>query len=120
METLNTLFWKNLELLADGSTLVVDRPQGSVHPRHPECIYPHDYGYLEEILSSDGAGLDVWLGSLTDRRLTGILCTVDMLKRDVEIKLLLGCTPAEMDEICRHQNQGFMSAVLLPRPVELE
>ncbi len=46
------------------NSLVIDRPKGSSHPRYPHVIYPLDYGYLENTTSSDGDGIDVWLGSL--------------------------------------------------------
>ena len=46
------------------------------------------------------------------------LCTVDGVKRDVEIKLLLGCTPAEMEEIRQFQTGGSMAAILVVRPPE--
>ena len=32
----------------------IDRPTGSRHPRHPEILYPVNYGYVEEILSCGG------------------------------------------------------------------
>ena len=70
------------------------------------------------IPAADGGGLDVWLGSLPGRQITGILCTVDCVKRDVEIKLLLGCTPAEMEEIRQFQTSGSMAAILVVRPPE--
>ena len=30
---------------------------------------------------------------------TGVLSTIDLLKRDIEVKVLLGCSPAEIEEI---------------------
>jgi len=38
--------------------------------------------------------------------LTGILCTFDRLKRDAEIKLLIGCTHQDVETI-----QGFNDAM---------
>lgn len=34
-------FWEALDLLADNSEIVIDRPKGSVHPKYPECHYVH-------------------------------------------------------------------------------
>ena len=45
-------------------------------------------------------GIDVWRGSLPEGRLDAVVCTVDVRKRDAEIKLLLGCTAAEKHAIC--------------------
>ncbi len=39
----------------------VDRPIGSSHPRHPENIYPINYGYVEGIIAGDGAEQDVYI-----------------------------------------------------------
>lgn len=39
----------------------VDRPLGSAHPRHPELIYPVNYGELPGTLSGDGHPTDAYL-----------------------------------------------------------
>ena len=85
-------FWQEIAQLAKTNSIIIDRPKGSAHPRYPKVIYPLDYGYLENTTAADGGGIDVWLGSLKTKILTGILCTFDTLKRDMEIKILLGCT----------------------------
>jgi F420 biosynthesis protein FbiB-like protein len=88
-------FWENLEALVSASRVVIDRPMGSAHPRFPEVIYPLDYGYLEGSRSADGAGLDLWLGSSGEKSLQALILTVDLTRRDAEIKLLLGCSDLE-------------------------
>lgn len=85
-------FWEEMTRLAASSLIVIDRAQGTTHPRHPGMMYPFDYGYIEGTSASDGDGIDVFIGSQSDRALTGILCTFDTIKRDAEIKVLLGCT----------------------------
>ena len=111
-------FWRALDRLVAVCDVVIDRPSGSAHPRYPSLTYPYDYGYLGGTRSGDGAGIDVWAGSLPHRSVTAIVCTVDLTKRDAELKLLLGCTPHEAREILAAQNAGTMSAVLLERPVD--
>lgn len=39
----------------------MDRPIGSVHPKHPDIIYPVNYGYIPGVLGGDGEELDVYL-----------------------------------------------------------
>ena len=56
-------FWKALDTLAAESTVIIDRPKGSVHPKFADLIYPLDYGYLQGTASMDGEGVDIWLGS---------------------------------------------------------
>ena len=55
-------YWNALDELIDASTVEIDRPQGSSHPRFPELIYALDYGFLESTRAGDGEGVDVWLG----------------------------------------------------------
>ncbi|MDR0783871.1 MAG: hypothetical protein LBE83_08975 [Propionibacteriaceae bacterium] len=91
-------FWTELQALVDHSQIVIDRPKGSAHPRYPERIYQFDYGYLKETVGGDGEGIDCWCAD-DYRHLTGMLITADPLKRDVEAKLLLGCSPAQVKTI---------------------
>ena len=92
-------FWEHLDTLLLQSKIVIDRQKGSVHPRYPRIVYQLDYGYLEDTKSSDNEGIDVWLGTDAEHKLDAIVCTVDLVKRDSEIKLLIGCTPAEKSYI---------------------
>ena len=110
-------FWAYLDALLRSATLVIDRPKGSAHPRYPALIYPLDYGFLAGTSGGDGNEVDVWRGSNAAGVLDAVLCTVDLTKRDVEIKLLVGCTTAEKDLICRFHNDGSeMRAILVARP----
>jgi len=108
-------FWSRLDELVVTSKIQIDRPRGAAHPRYPSFFYPLDYGYLEDTRSPDGNGIDVWVGSLPDQKVTALICTVDMLKRDSEIKLLLGCTPQQAQEILGVHNTDFQSAMLIER-----
>jgi len=109
-------FWLALDQLMATSEIVIDRPKGSAHPRYPDFIYPVDYGYLANTRAMDGGGLDVWVGGLPDRRLTAVICTVDLLKHDAEIKLLLGCSAAEQRVILELHNADSQSGILVERP----
>jgi inorganic pyrophosphatase len=110
-------FWSRLAALVAGANVVVDRPKGSAHPRFPRMIYPVDYGYLSGTHSGDGHGIDVWIGSLKRRRITGVICTVDLEKRDAEVKILLGCTRAEQKRILSiHNYSGGHQGGILIRP----
>jgi inorganic pyrophosphatase len=108
-------FWNTLDQLTAGE-IVIDRPAGSRHPRLPDMVYPLDYGYLAGTTAGDGDGIDVWLGSLSERSVTGIACTADAHKRDAEIKLLLGCTAKEMAAVQRFLNAHGLGCVVFSRP----
>lgn len=98
MDGYNEDFWKALDDLVRNSEIVIDRPRGSAHPRFPNFIYKVDYGYLKDTTSMDGAGIDVWVGS-GDKKIDAIMCIVDLMKRDSEIKILVGCTEEEKLEV---------------------
>lgn len=108
-------FWQYLDRLVTDCPVVIDRPKGSVHPRYPAIVYPLDYGYLEGSTTVDGGGLDVWLGSLPDRSLESVVLTVDLNKRDAEIKLLLGCNEEDLATILDFHNGGSMRATEVHR-----
>ena len=44
----------------------------------------------------DGAGIDVWVGS-SEKKVDAIICIVDLMKKDSEIKILIGCTEEEKE-----------------------
>ncbi|MEH1779868.1 MAG: hypothetical protein V7K67_28395 [Nostoc sp.] len=111
----STDFWFKLDQLVAISNVKIDRPKGTSHPRYPSFVYPLDYGYLENTRSGDGADIDVWIGSLSSKKVTAIICSVDLEKRDAEIKILLGCTSEENQAILDIQNTGSQSAILLVR-----
>ncbi|WP_246025324.1 inorganic pyrophosphatase [Saccharopolyspora antimicrobica] len=89
------------------SEVVIDRWSGQAHPRFPDVVYPVDYGHLEDSRSGDGAEVDVFVGSARGAGVVGVLLTADPGKWDVELKVLLDCTAAEVE-----QARGFCSEVL--------
>ena len=109
-------FWLKLDELIATHTLKIDRPKGSPHPRYPPLVYPLDYGYLEGTQSGDGTGIDVWVGRSPSQTVTAIVCTVDLVKRDAELKILLGCTPEEAQTVVSFHSGGSQAAILVERP----
>jgi inorganic pyrophosphatase len=103
-------YWKLLNELVQSSDIVIERPKGTTHPRYPDLRYPLDYGYIKNTNSSDHDAVDVWIGSLNPRDICGIVCTVDIDNRDVEIKLLLGCTAEETQTVLDIHNKGKQAA----------
>ena len=111
----NEDFWRALDELVSNSEIVIDRPKGSAHPRFLDFIYRVDYGYLKNTASMDGAGIDVWVGS-DDQKVDAVMCIVDLMKRDSEIKILIGCTEEEKMEIYRtHNETQYMKGILIRR-----
>ena len=44
-------FWSALDSLVSNSTIIIDRPKGSIHPKYTDFIYEVDYGYLSDTSS---------------------------------------------------------------------
>lgn len=110
-------FWPFADAFVAEARLVIDRPRGSTHPRFAQITYPLDYGYLDGTRAIDGDGVDVWRGSLNAGRVTGVVASLDMTKRDGELKLLLDCTADEMVTIHAFHNQAdWVAGALLCRP----
>ncbi len=110
-------FWSALDALVGESEIVVDRPKGTAHPKYPDFVYKVDYGYLKDTASMDGAGIDVWVGT-NGKYVDAVMCIVDLLKRDSEIKILIGCTEEEKAVIYEtHNETPYMKGILIRRPL---
>jgi inorganic pyrophosphatase len=106
-------YWEYLNQLVTNCRIVMDRPKGSIHPNFDDLVYPLDYGYLEGSTTVDGGGQDVWIGSDPHSLVKEFFCTVDLNKKNVEIKLLIGCSPDEINPILDFLNQRSMRAFLI-------
>jgi len=109
-------FWDALDRLVATCPIQIDRPRGSAHPRYSDFVYPLDYGYLQGTQAADGGGVDVWVGSQAEQRVTAIIITVDLHKRDAEQKILVACTLEEARLLWSVHNQGDQAAMLIVRP----
>ncbi|MBQ8161536.1 MAG: GNAT family N-acetyltransferase [Clostridia bacterium] len=98
----------------------VDRPLGSAHPRHPEMIYPLNYGYVDGVCAGDGAEQDVYIFG-TDmplRTFSGQVVAVLHRLNDCEDKWIVsvdGKVPGR-DEILQRiafQEQYFMGELYM-------
>lgn len=108
-------FWSALDELVMNSEIVIDRPKGTPHPRYPDFIYRVDYGYLKNTTSMDGEGIDVWVGT-GEKKIDAIMCIVDLMKKDSEIKILLGCTEEEKAVVyATHNETQYMKGILIRR-----
>lgn len=115
MNGTNAEFWNALDELVNRSEIIIDRPKGTAHPKYPNFIYQVDYGYLKDTASMDGAGIDVWVGS-GETKIDAIMCIVDLMKNDSEIKILIGCTEEEKGIIYQtHNETEYMKGILIRR-----
>lgn len=110
-------FWKNVDLLMSTSKVIVDRSRGSSHPHYSDRVYPVDYGYLAGTKAADGGGIDIWIGSGGIGPVQGLFCSLDLNKRDAEIKLYCGCSVDELQVIETFMNQQAMRVIRVERGV---
>ena len=116
----NAFFWQKLDTLFFSSKLVVDRPRYTVHYKYSNLVYPVDYGYLSDTTGSDQAPIDVFKGSQKTNQVGAIVVSADILKKDCEVKLLIGCSEEEEHEVLEFLNQTeFQKAILIHRGNEV-
>lgn len=87
--------WERWEKLILSEGILLDRPRATLHPRYPDIIYPMDYGFIRNTISSDGSGVDIFVGTGRER-LVGMIVTRDYRQGDQEVKFLWRCLPAEI------------------------
>lgn len=62
-----------------------------------------------------GEGIDVWIGS-EEQKIDSIMCIIDLVKKDSEIKILIGCTDDEKVIVYKtHNETQFMKGILIHR-----
>ena len=107
-------FWAIIDNMVASHKIIIDRPKGTPHPKWPNWIYEANYGYLEGTASADGDGIDVWVGTAEKQEVTGIIVIVDGRANDSEIKILIGCTEEEIENIyARHNKYESMKGLLI-------
>jgi inorganic pyrophosphatase len=117
----NIIFWEYLNKLAQENEIIIDRPKGTRHPKYDNIIYEFDYGYIKDTKTTDGGGVDVFKGSLHNKNVSTIICTIDLYKKDIEIKILIGCTVIEKRKIYNFLNSHeSMKALLIEKDIAVE
>ena len=112
---MNQDFWEYLECLVETSEIEIDRPKGSTHKRFKNGAYPVDYGFLRGTTSIDSGGVDIWVGCMGKKQVVGALCTVDLYKRDTELKIIYDCTEEEIQSIIEFINTDQMRAIFIKK-----
>lgn len=113
----NDKFWLALDNLVADFEIEIDRPKGTAHPQKSEMIYPVDYGFLKGTKSPDNAGIDIYVGSMEKPTVDAVICTVDLYKKDSEIKILFGCTEKEKEDIFKIYSEYYetLQGILIRR-----
>ena len=98
----------------------IDRPLGSSHPRHPEMVYPINYGYVDGVFAGDGAEQDVYVFGTDEPivKFTGKVIGVYHRLNDCEDKWIVsvnGALPAREEVLgaTEFQEQYFMGELYM-------
>ena len=98
----------------------IDRPIGSIHPKHNDIIYPINYGFIPKVLGGDGEELDVYLLGVDTPVSEFNVKIIGIVHRhnDVEDKLVMvpegtSFTAEEIADTVRFQEQYYDSEVEL-------
>ncbi len=100
--------------LGDVLRVEMDRPIGTVHPKHPDLIYPVNYGYVPGLIAPDGEEQDAYVLGVDQplEEFTGQLIAVIHRFDDVEEKWVLApegmsFTKEQVEEMTRFQEQYY-------------
>ncbi|ADV67615.1 inorganic diphosphatase [Deinococcus maricopensis] len=101
--------------------VIVDRPLGSVHPRHPDLTYPVNYGELPGTTSGDGHPIDAYLvgWDVPLREAEGTVAAIVIRPGDHEDKLIVvptgaACTAEQLRAAVHFQERHFAGSRLIP------
>lgn len=112
----NVYFWQKLDTLILSSVCSIDQPKGSSHTKYPNLVYPVDYGSLQDTIGTGSQPIHVFRGSHASNGVDAIVISADILKKDLEVKLLIGCDEEETLNILQFLNQTqFQKAILIRR-----
>ncbi len=112
----NAFFWQKVDTLYLSSGFRQTRKKGDVHPVFKNLIYPTDYGHVADTKSVSGEGVSVYAGSLSRNVITALVVAADILAKELDVKVLVGCTDEEVDDVLRFLNQtDYQKTVLIRR-----
>ncbi len=75
----------------------IDRPMGSVHPKHPEFVYPINCGYIPNVFGGDGEELDVYLLGVDVPVEEYTACIIGIVHRHNDVEDMLVAAPEELN-----------------------
>lgn len=101
-------YWGLLDLFVESHQLVIEKPQGSAQLHCPALVSHLDYGYLAGTEAASGSPIDIWVGSDCRLGMVGVCVIPDCGSGQIEMKLLIGCTAADMDIVRRVHKQGLL------------
>jgi inorganic pyrophosphatase len=100
--------------------VMIDRPLGRRHPRHPDIVYPVNYGYIPNTRAGDLEPIDVYvLGvDVPVSSFIGEVVAIVVRRDDVEDKLVVAPPSVALSQdgirdAVRFQEQYFDSYIVM-------
>lgn len=107
-------------MIGKSVTVTVDRPLGSCHPKHPDIVYPINYGYIDGIIAPDGEEQDAYILGVnrTVDSFTGTVIAIIQRLDDVEDKWVVApegmtFTREEIKAAVHFQEQYFRTEIII-------
>ncbi len=114
----NAYFWQKVDTVFLSSHVNIIRHKGETHPQFKNLVYPTEYGHLEE--TGNGDPISVYMGTKNHSEITGLVIAADILQKTIDVKILVGCTEDEENEVLHFLNQtDFQKTVLIRRGNEM-
>lgn len=114
----NAYFWQKVDTVFLSSHLNITRHKGESHPQFKNLVYPVEYGHLED--AGNGDGISVYVGSKSRSEITAIVVAADILQKTIDVKMLVGCTEEEINEVLHFLNQtDYQKTVMIRRGNEI-
>ena len=95
-------------------TVKIDRPLGSAHPKHPDLIYPVNYGYVDGVIAPDGEEQDAYVigVNVPVSSFEGRIIAIIHRKNDIEDKWVVApqnmiFTKKEIQNLTHFQEKYF-------------
>lgn len=111
----NAYFWQKIDTLVSSSKLMIAYNEGETHKEFKNLVYPVPYGYLCDLVNDKDLGIAFFKGSRSSNRVEALILAADILKKDLEPKLLIGCTEEEEMDILHFLNQTDLQKTILVR-----
>ena len=111
----NAYFWQKVDTLVFSSKILIVHQKGDRHKDYRNLIYPVQYGKLVDLVDDKDLEIAIYKGSRKTDRVEALILAADILKKDLEPKLLMGCTEKEEADILHFLNQTDLQKTILVR-----
>lgn len=111
----NAYFWQKVDTLYSSGDFKLTNKKGSKHQDYPSLEYPCDRGYVKTLNSESDVPLEVYKSN-NGKKIDAIALCADIVKKTFEVKMLIGLTDEEQEEVLHFLNcTDAQKSVLIKR-----